>query len=368
MERRSTSVRLPDAGSPFVISRRVARKGEGSNVLILLLVSLLLFGDLPSTFAAPIDELVAAAKKEGVLELLAPSSTGPAGVQALGNAFNKKYGLNIKVNYTPSSNMTGDVAKLVMGAASRATPEWDLILVTDAHHATVWSKKLHQSFDYAKVGVAADLIQYDNGAVSVGNQFVLPAYNRNVLAAPDAPRRWEDLLDTKWKGGKLGVSTATHHLSRLAVGPWGETKTSEFVRAIAKQEPILGSLANLYTRLQIGEILIAVTMVDSFISQAKKDGVPIVFADGLDPVISPAYNAGVPKGARHANAGHLFAVFMTNLEAQELWEKFNGQTSALISGTTAHRYAQGKNLLQMNQNQAPTVDQLARQYGKILGF
>lgn len=337
-------------------------------MLILLVVLHLLFANLPLALAAPIDDLVAAAKKEGVIELLAPSTTGDKGAQALGAAFNKKYGLNIKMNYTPSSNMTGDVAKLVMGAASRATPDWDLMLVTDAHHATVWSRKLHQPFDYAKLGVAPELVQYDNGVVSLANQFVLPAYNKNILPVQDVPKRWEDLLDAKWKGGKLGVSTATHHLSRLAVGPWGEAKATEFVGALSKQEPILGTLANLYTRLQVGEILLAVTLTDSFISQAKKDGAPIVFAEGLDPVISPAYNAGVPKGARHPNAGHLFAVYLTLLEAQELWEKFNGQTSALIPGTTAYKYAQGKRLLQMTQNQAQTVDKLARQYGKILGF
>ena len=337
-------------------------------MLILLLAFFLLIANFPLTFAAPIDDLVAAAKKEGVIELLAPSTTGDKGAQALGAAFNKKYGLNIKMNYTPSSNMTGDVAKLVMGAASRATPDWDLMLVTDAHHATVWSRKLHQPFEYAKLGVAPELVQYDNGVVSLANQFVLPAYNKNILPAQDVPKRWEELLDAKWKGGKLGVSTATHHLSRLAVGPWGEAKATEFVGAIAKQEPLLGTLANLYTRLQVGEILLAVTLTDSFISQAKKDGAPIVFAEGLDPVISPAYNAGVPKGARHPNAGHLFAVYLTLLEAQELWEKFNGQTSALIPGTTAYKYAQGKRLLQMTQNQAQTVDKLARQYGKILGF
>ena len=337
-------------------------------MLILRFALLLLFGHLQFAVAAPIDDLVAAAKKEGVLELLAPSTTGDKGAQALGNAFNKKYGLNIKVNYTPSSNMTGDVAKLVMGAASRATPDWDVMLVTDAHHATVWAKKLHQPFDYAKLGIASELIQYDNGVVSLANQFVLPAYNKSILAAQDVPKRWEDLLDGKWKGGKLGVSTATHHLSRLAVGPWGEAKATDFVNGIAKQEPILGTLANLYTRLQVGEILLAVTLTDSFISRAKKDGSPIVFAEGLDPVISPTYNAGVPKGARHPNVGHLFAVFLTSLEAQEVWEKFNGQTSALIPGTTAYKYAQGKRLLQMNENQAQTVDRLARQYGKILGF
>jgi len=269
----------------------------------------LLFGHLPLSLAAPLDDLVAAAKKEGEIELLAPSTTGQKGAQALGNAFNKKYGLTIKMNYTPSSNMTGDVAKLVMGAASRATPEWDLMLVTDAHHATLWGRKLHQPFDYVKLGVAPELIQYDNGVVNLANQFVLPAYNKNILPVQDVPKRWEDLLDAKWKGGKLGVSTATHHLSRLAVGPWGEAKTSEFVSAISKQDPILGTLANLYSRLQVGEILLAATLTDSFISQAKKDGAPIVFAEGLDSVISPTSMPACPK-ARAIPMSDIFLRFI----------------------------------------------------------
>lgn len=328
----------------------------------------LIFADACFALAAPIDDLIAAAKKEGVIELLAPSTTGQKGTQALVDALNKKYGLSIKMNYSPSSNMTGDVAKLVMGAASGATPEWDVMLVTDAHHATLWSRKLLQPFHYAKLGVAPELIVYDNGAVSLANQFVLPAYNKSVLPAQDAPKRWEDLLNPKWKGGKLGVSTATHHLSRLAVGPWGQKKTLEFVQALANQQPILGTLANLYTRLQVGEILIATTLTDSFISRAQKDGAPIVFVEGVEPVVSPAYNAGVPKRASHPNVGHLFAVFLTSLEAQAVWEKYNGQTSAFIPGTNAHKYTQGKRMLYMNQNQAETVDRLARVYGKVLGF
>jgi len=336
--------------------------------LLSFLGCCLILGNFNSVLATPLEDLMAAAKKEGVIELLAPSTTGQKGIQALGDAFNKKYGLAIKVNYSPSSNMTGDVAKVVMGAASGATPEWDLMLVTDAHHATLWSRKLLQTFDYAKLGVAPELIQYDNGTVIMANQFVLPAYNKNLLPAPDVPKRWEDLLNPKLKGGKLGVSTATHHLSRLAVGPWGEKKTLEFVKGLAKQEPILGTMANLYTRLQVGEIWIIATITDSFVTRAQRDGAPMVFAEGLEPIVSPTYNAGVPRRASHPNVGHLFAIFLTSLEAQAVWEQYNGQTSAFIQGTTAYKYARGKPLLYMNQNQAETVDRIARDYGKILGF
>ena len=218
------------------------------------------------------------------------------------------------------------------------------------------------------MGIAPELIQYDGGTVSLANQFIMPAYNKNILPAGDVPKRWEDLLSPKWSGGKLGMSTATHHLSRLAVGPWGEKKTLEFVQGIAKQQPILGTLANLYTRLQVGEILLAVTLTDSFITRAIRDKAPIVFAEGIEPIVSPTYNAGVPKGARHPHVGHLFAVFLTSLEAQTIWEKYNGQTSAFIPGTTANKYAKGKQIIYMKQEQAETVDKLSREYGRILGF
>ena len=201
----------------------------------------------------------------------------------------------------------------------------------------------------------------------MANQFVLPAYNKNILPPKDVPKSWEDILDPKWKGGKLGMGTAVHHLARLATA-WGEKKMTEYVKALARQEPYLGELGTLYSRLQLGEILIAITMTDSFVHLAKLKGAPVVHAEGIEPMISPAYNAGVLKGARHPNVGHLFAVFLTTPEAQEIWEKYGGQTSAFVPGTTAYKYAQGKKVLFMTQDQAEMVDRLTREYGKMLGF
>jgi hypothetical protein len=103
--------------------------------------------------ASPIDQLIAGAKKEGAIEFYGPSTLGPEGAQALGAAFNKKYGLNIKLNYSPSGNMTRDTAKIVGMAASGQPPEWDIMVVTDAHHGSLFLRKLHHTFDYAAAGV-----------------------------------------------------------------------------------------------------------------------------------------------------------------------------------------------------------------------
>ncbi|MBI2997185.1 MAG: extracellular solute-binding protein [Deltaproteobacteria bacterium] len=278
------------------------------------LVLLILSGWPYVARAALSDDLIAGAKREGVIEFYAPSTLTPEGAQKLGEAFNRKFGLNITLNFHSSGSITRDVGKVVGLGVAGMRPEWDLMVAHDGGHATLWLRKIHQPFDYAKLGVDSQAIGYDSGTVILANQFVLPAYNKQILPSQDVPKKWEDLLDPKWKGGKLGMSTATHHFARLATA-WGEKKTTEFVKALARQQPYLGEFGTIYTRLQLGEILIATTMTDSFIHRAKVAGAPLVFAEGIEPVISPAQNAGVLKGARHPNVAHLFTAFFTTSEA-----------------------------------------------------
>ena len=317
--------------------------------------------------AAPIDDLIKGAKQEGTIEFYAPSTLTPQGAQAVAAAFNQKYGLNVKLQYSPSGNMTRDIGKVVGLGASGVAPEWDLMVVTDAHHATLWVKKMHQPFDYKSIGVDAKAVVYDNGAVSFVNQFVLPAYNRQLVAAKDVPKSWDDLLNPKWKG-KMGVSSATHHMARLAAGPWGEEKTTNFVKALTKQDLILGRLGEIYNRLLLGEIVIAVSLSDSELKSDRHKSAPVVLAESVSPLIAPAYDAGVPKNAAHPKVAHLLAAYLTTPEAQKIWEKYAGQTSALIPGTTAYKYVQKKEVVYMSQDQAEMVDRLSREYGKIYGF
>ncbi|MFC1869631.1 substrate-binding domain-containing protein, partial [Thermodesulfobacteriota bacterium] len=155
---------------------------------------------------------------------------------------------------------------------------------------------------------------------------------------------------------------------RLAVGPWGEEKATQYVKGIAAQEPILGKLGEMYNRLLIGEIQISVTLIDTFIRRAEKKGAPLALAEGIEPVISAAFMGGVPKGAEHPNVAYLFLAFLTTPEAQKVWEKYVGTSSAFIPGTKAHKYVQGKQVVYMKQDQVKGISRLSKKYGKILGF
>jgi iron(III) transport system substrate-binding protein len=317
--------------------------------------------------AAPVDDLIAGAKKEGVIDFYGPSTLGPEGAQAIVTAFNQKHGLNIKVNFTPSGNMTRDTAKIVGLSASGQPPEWDIMVVTDAHHGSLWLRKLHKPFDYASLGVAKERVEYDNGTVSVANQFALPAYNTKLLPAKDVPKTWEDLLDPKWKG-KIGVINSTHHWGRLAAGAWGDEKTLDFIKKLSAQKPLLTRAGEMAQRLILGEVLVSATLQDSQLHESKESGAPLAFAEQVSPVISPEYHVGVLKNAAHPNVGHLFVTFMASADVQPVWQKYTGHTSAFVSGTNAYKFAQGKKVLYMKQDQAEKVDKISRQIGKILGF
>ena len=335
--------------------------------LVPLLFLTVLLGD--GAAAAPINvkDVIAAANKEGVLEFYAPTQVEERGARRLNAAFNRKYGISINFKYSPSANMDKDLASLITQVATGGATDFDAAVFPDTYHSTLWLRKLHAPFDYRALGVDPKVINFDSGTVSFANQFTLPAYNKKTLPAKDVPRNWHDLLDPKWKGGKLGVTNATPaHLAVLAMA-WGEEETTKFIKALAQQNPVLGRLGETYSRLLIGELAIAVTLTNSFIFTAEKAGAPIVFAD-IEPVVSPAYHVGVLKGARHPNAAHLFAAFLTTPEAQKTWEEFVGHTSAFIPGTRANKYVKGKKVLYMAQSQSEMVERLTREYTKALGM
>ena len=336
-------------------------------LVVFAFTATLLTGNSLAAAPTTAKDVIAAANKEGTLEFYAPTQVEERGARRLNAAFNRKYGISVSFKYSPSANMDKDLGSIITQMATGGATDFDAAVFPDTYHATLWLRKLQVPFDYRVLGVDPKVINFDSGTVSFANQFTLPAYNKKTLPAKDVPRTWQDLLDPKWKGGKLGVTNATPaHLAVLAMA-WGEEETTKYIKALAQQNPVLGRLGETYSRLLIGELAIAVTLTNSFIFTAEKAGAPIVFAD-IEPVVSPAYYVGVLKGARHPMAGHLFAAFLTTSDAQKTWEEFVGHTSAFIPGTRANKYVQGKKVLYMTQGQSEMIDRLTREYTKILGM
>ena len=317
--------------------------------------------------AAPIDDLIAAAKKEGRVEYFAPGTLTPKAAKAIAKAFNKKHGLDIKVNYTPSGGISRQVGMLISQSTTGMEPEWDVMSLPDTFQGRLFDRKLQQPFDYSKLGVNRESIHYKNGSVAIYSAFALPGYNTKLVAPKDVPKKWEDLLDPKWTG-KLGQSTLLHHLARLAVTDWGEERTTKFVEGLAKQNLILGRIAEILQRLQLGEIQAATSILDAHIFRSKKTGAPIALAEEVSPVVGYTVQAGVLKGARHPNAGHLFAAFLTTPEAQKIMYADFGESLHTVAGTPAYKLVKSRKVVFMTDKDARTVGKLQRKYSEMVGF
>ncbi len=95
-------------------------------------------------------------------------------------------------------------------------------------------------------------------------------------------------------------------------------------------------LLSAYVASVLGALVLAVSSgpslgatIEQMVSAAKGEGSFEFYAT----------NTLTPRGARHPNVGRLFAAFLTTPEAQEIWERYNGQTSAFVPGTTTYKYA-----------------------------
>ena len=225
-----------------------------------------------------------------------------------------------------------------------------------------------ETVDWAAYGMVPSSITYDGTALMAATTFVAPAYNPNLVRPEDAPKDWGDLADPKWRG-KMGVSTATHFWARLAQA-WGDERTTRLVEGIAAQQPTLGNLPEPYNRRdprRAGRSSARVS--DSYWIEARRKGAPFTVVETAKPILAQQYDVGLLKGVRNPNQAKLMAVFLLSPEAQALWEEMQGQTSMFVEGTTANRYAQGKEIVTLDQKfGVEQLDPLTEKYGRMLGY
>ncbi len=324
-------------------------------------------GAAQASAPSPLDAVIAAAAKEGVFQFYGPSTLSKADAAHLMDLFNQKYGLSIEHQFTQSGSMTRDTARIITEVGAGQVPTWDLMIMTDAHYAMLFSNGVLEKVDWAALGVEPRSISNEGTAIMAASTFVAPAYNPEVVRSEDAPKDWGDLADPKWRG-KIGVSTATHFWARLAQA-WGEERTTRLVEGIAANQPVLGNLPETYTRVTLGELAIFSAASDSFWIRARKAGAPLTVVETAKPIIAQQYDVGILKGIRNPNQAKLMAVFLLSPEAQAFWEETQGQTSMFIEGTTANRYAQSKETVTLDPKfGTEQLDDLTEKYGRMMGF
>ena len=147
---------------------------------------------------------------------------------------------------------------------------------------------------------------------------VVLTYNSTKVTAEEAPKKWQDLLDIKWKG-KVSIG---HPGFSGYVGTWVLTMKNlyswSYFDKLEKNKPQIGrSINDTVTALNAGERQVAAGADGSTLFSASR-GNPLAVSyptDGSVLIIAPS---AIMKGTKHPNAAKLFMEYLYSVEAAKI--------------------------------------------------
>jgi iron(III) transport system substrate-binding protein len=292
-------------------------KGLGS-LIVAAVVAL-----APVTARADLKAITEAAKKEGELTWYIAHYTSE-GAEDLGRGFTEMYGIKVNVVRT-----TAQVAyqRLLQDIKNNQTI-CDVFSSTDVGHYV--RLKAEGRFDKyvpeasSKIVPAFQNFDPDGFYHTTSAGLVVLTYNTAKVKPEEAPRKWEDLLDIKWKGK---VSTGHPGFSGY-VGTWVLTMKKlygwQYFEKLEKNKPQIGrSINDTVTALNAGERQVAAGADGSTLFSAAR-GNPLAVSyptDGSVLIIAPS---AIMKGSKHPNAAKLFMEFLYSVEAAKINAKHFG--------------------------------------------
>jgi iron(III) transport system substrate-binding protein len=253
------------------------------------------------------------AQKEGALTLY--TSFAEKDLPPLLDAFEKRYGIKVRVWRSASEN----VLQRTVTEARAGRHEVDAV-----HSSAIEMEALYREGILQPVAPphGAKLLQGalrpHRGWIATYLSFWVQAYNTNLVRRQDLPRRFEDLLDPRWKG-KLGIEARVSDWYAALVTDMGEEKGIRFFRELVAKNGISvrGGHTLLNNLVVAGDVPFALTMYQYIVEGAKRKGAPVDWIV-LEPAIGRMSGVGIARHATHPNAALLFYEFMLSPPAQQV--------------------------------------------------
>ena len=258
-------------------------------------------------------KILTAAKKEGGLTLY--TSIAEKDIAPLLGPFEKKYGIKVRTWRAGSDK----VLQRTVTETSGKRYEVDAIHISAPEMEALHLEKILQP---VTAPVFASLLPgsvpaHREWAATLLTVFV-QAYNTGVIKKEDLPKRFEDLLNPKWKG-KLGIEMEDFDWFAATVSAMGEAKGVKLFSDIVVTNGISVRKGHslLTNMVGSGEVPLALTVYNYMPEAARKKGVPIGWF-ALEPAIARANGIGIARHAPHPNAALLFYDYLLSPEAQKI--------------------------------------------------
>jgi iron(III) transport system substrate-binding protein len=258
-----------------------------------------------------------AAKKER--EVVWYTTTNLETSKVLAEAFQKKHPY-VSVNFYRAT--VGPLTNRVLLEARTGKYDWDVVSGGGEMFSPIMERGLLAQYRSPETRMIDDDFVDQQGywtAYTVGT-FVL-GFNKNLVRAQDVPKNYEDLLQPKWRGQKIGIDNSAGVFHAL-MPVWGKEKTTAYFRQLAAQKPVVKESTSILVQLlSAGEMPLAISLAHLYELTLRK-GAPIDWLP-LEPAVIRVIPTMLGAKARHPNAGKLLYDFLIGGEGQQIIRSFN---------------------------------------------
>lgn len=271
--------------------------------------------------------LVTTAKEKGETELdLVWSENnlrGAEGAKKFESLFNRTYGTNIKVNFTPGPSMTQVAGRVAQEVAAGRRASTDILVGSEGHFGALLNRNVLEQYDYTRLSprISRALVAPQNIGVEIFS--ILPGitYNTNVISASETPKKLEDVLNPKWKG-KIASSINAAILDRVAMRrEWGAERMKAFVARLSQHVRGLIRCGGETSRIASGEFALLAMDCGSYLvrgDQARTAGIPLGHVIPEDAATMGFVYMGVPRNSARPNLAKLFINMLVTEAGQTL--------------------------------------------------
>ncbi|MFM9972090.1 MAG: ABC transporter substrate-binding protein [Burkholderiales bacterium] len=267
------------------------------------------------TGADRLQRLIEGAKKEGEVSIY--NSAPIDDMQIFAAAFEKKYGIKVKVWRASSEN----IVQRAVTEARAGRFDVDVVETNSPEMEALSREKILQEVNSPYLpDLIPQAIPAHREWIGTRLNLFASAYNTKLVKRDELPRTFEDLLNPRWKG-RLGIESGDLDWFAGVVTDMGEAKGLKLFRDIVAANGMSVRTGHtLLTNLVVsGEIPLALTVYNYKAEQLKNDGAPIDWFV-LQPGMARPQGVGVARRAPHPHAAMLFHDFMLS-DAQALFIK-----------------------------------------------
>jgi iron(III) transport system substrate-binding protein len=311
------------------------------NALAMFVLTILMGLNISPAQAATAEEILAAinklpanerqrrleegAKKEG--NLVVYSNQGLETIQEYSHAFQKKFSF-VKVNASRLQGAKG-LDRILLEHRVGKLPA-DVVGVDFDNIGELMKSGMHARYDSPQKKYYPNQFWDKDGRwYTADYTLVVIAYNTNLVKPAEAPKSYQDLLDSKWKNDII-IDNEPEQAVFAWLSEWGEEKTAQYMKALMRN----GAVARRGHTLQVqllcsGESKIAVEVYPPRVLQMKYEKkCPIAMVFPHPTPGSLGSHTGIAKSAKNPHAAALYIDFMLSEDGVAALVRSGGTISA----------------------------------------